>query len=337
MRSRPPKQVACKIGRALSLRVSRRNAPSELPAKGENSQIIYVLFIAILFSCSSVGSYARYAFPSQLIYLRPGASIRVGYQRPPHHEPDAVLINVGGNPGSGNPALPPGGPGGYPQPGGPGGYPQPGGPGGYPQPGGPGGYPQPGGPGVFPQPGGHGGFPQPRGPGGFPQPGGPGYFPQAGGPGYFPQAGGPGYFPQAGGPGVFPQPSGPGVFPQPGVFGQPGAFVPPGGPNVFVQSGGPGGFFPSGGPGVYGQPGGPGAQPQPGFVPGFGAVAVTVQMNNNLRTLSFQPTKPVLKTVPGNPGGILPRPEAPSGGGREVHDDDHPLSDMFPLIDRTGA
>ncbi|GBO06900.1 hypothetical protein AVEN_258199-1 [Araneus ventricosus] len=48
MNSRSRKEVARKIGRALSLRDSRRNAPGELRSKGENSRVWPTLRFIIL-------------------------------------------------------------------------------------------------------------------------------------------------------------------------------------------------------------------------------------------------------------------------------------------------
>ncbi|GBM59892.1 hypothetical protein AVEN_62371-1 [Araneus ventricosus] len=48
MRSRSRKQVDRKMGRALSLRDNRRNAPGELPAKGENNRMWPTLRFIIL-------------------------------------------------------------------------------------------------------------------------------------------------------------------------------------------------------------------------------------------------------------------------------------------------
>ncbi|GBN86977.1 hypothetical protein AVEN_181887-1 [Araneus ventricosus] len=48
MNSSSRKEVARKIGRALSLHDSRRNAPGELPCKGENSRVWPTLRFIIL-------------------------------------------------------------------------------------------------------------------------------------------------------------------------------------------------------------------------------------------------------------------------------------------------
>ncbi|GBN58741.1 hypothetical protein AVEN_81904-1 [Araneus ventricosus] len=53
MSSRSRKHVSRKIGRALSLRDSRRNAPGEIPCKGENSRVWPTLrFYNLKYSCT---------------------------------------------------------------------------------------------------------------------------------------------------------------------------------------------------------------------------------------------------------------------------------------------
>lgn len=282
---------------------------------------------------------------------------RIGKQMPPHHEPDAILINVGGSGQPGFPGIPSGDPGifGIPRiptqpqfPGinrGPNVF------------GMPGGAPQiPGGPGIFGPPG----QGIPRFPNTFGVPQAHGWSGNPGGPNVYATAGGSGVFLTPGGQGSPLMPNAPGTFgisgagsgsgfvPEQGGFGIPNNPVHPGGPSfvqpgVFSGAGGgtnpypgvPGFFFPSGTPNMP-EPSGDfpstrGVEPEafiPGGVNGFGIGSAFPGVF--YPGPSFFPNNP---DNSGNPQGNIPRREIHrETGDREVYDD--PVVDMFPLIEK---
>ncbi|KFM59180.1 Translation initiation factor IF-2, partial [Stegodyphus mimosarum] len=265
------------------------------------SKVYYLLFLELLFRSSSgfyFGIPANNRNDKQIIYQTPGNTNRFERQMPPHHEPDAVIINVGGN-----------------QPGIPGGYPS------FDIPNGPDVYGRPQGPPVFGMPGRPNVFGGPRGPGIFGIPGG------RGGPGVFGIPNG------QNGPGLFGIPNGQSI---PGVFGNPGGPGQPGNPNMFGAPGVQGfgwGFagerlpMPNGGE-TFLTPSGV-TRSLDGFVPrGFLPTGAGGMVPGESAFIPFQPGNV------GIPGGIIPRPEIYGGtGGREVHDD--PIADPFPLIDKS--
>lgn len=242
---------------------------------------------------------------------------KIGKQMPPHHEPDAVLIN---NNGKGQPRMPEGN---FPQFPGIFGFPRPGG-------GGPGvnrpGY-FPGIFGAFPGNRGMQGVPGipndpsvfiPRGQGGPLMPNGPNVYGVQGGPGFTVRTG---YFIPNG------QPSYAG---EPHIFGQPGVFAIAGSGNVPFPTGRD--FFSTGRgsttpqsknnfPSVRGMAPEPPVTRRNGFQP------------EGVLPSGLHPEAPLIPNQPGfNSNSNFPRQEFYGGaGGREIYDD--PIAESFPLVE----